>query len=75
MISGQARHTGGFRNHSAPAAQPRRRSPPPTPPARPTGTSVLPAEGNRHKAAAHTMAGICTRRCLQPSPPRSCTHF
>lgn len=32
MISGQARHTGGFRNHSAPAAQPGRRSPPPPPP-------------------------------------------
>lgn len=40
----------------------------------PTGTSALPAEGNRHKAAAHTMAGLCTRRNLQPSPPRGCLH-
>lgn len=39
----------------------------------PARTSALPAEGNRHKAAAHTMAGLCTRRSLQPSPlPCSC---
>lgn len=37
--------------------------------ARPTGTSALPAKGNRHKAAAHTMAGLGTRRRLQPRPP------
>lgn len=37
--------------------------------ARPTGTSALPAKGNRHKAAAHTMAGLGTRRGLQPRPP------
>lgn len=38
------------------------------------GTSVLPAEGNRHKASAHTMAGLCTRRSLQLNPPCSCLH-